>query len=86
MKKLSFFFYFLPLLITILFKGFINCFKELIKLRLIRVDYRTKRDEKKNYRKLLPYLRISRARMTIYTLEGNEQNTSQDSKQVNKQQ
>lgn len=36
------------MLITILSKGFINCFKELIKLRLMRVDYRTKRDEKKN--------------------------------------
>lgn len=65
MKKLSFF-YFLPLLITILFKGFLNCFKELIKLRLMSVDYKTKRDEKKNSGKLLTYLEISRARMTIY--------------------
>lgn len=47
------------------------------------VDYRTKRDKKKNSGKLLKYLKISRARMTIYTWRVI--NTLQDCKQVNKQ-
>lgn len=66
MEKLPFF-YFPPLLITILFKGYFNCFKELIKLRLISVGYRTKKDEKKNSGKLLTDLKISRTGMTVYT-------------------